>query len=84
MSMPGMKSRPVYVTLQADPGGRHHVLVGQGSGGAALPRLLARMPPGTDARVLYRGTRPRAWLGFASSRPKRNSCPNWTAPSQGA
>src|SRR5262245_60271470 len=55
MSMPGINSRPVYTTLQPDPGGRHHVLVGQGSGGAALLRLLAQMPPATDARVLYAG-----------------------------
>ena len=58
MSMPGIKSRPVYTTLQPDPGGRHHVLVGQGSGGAALLRLLARMPPGTDACLLYSGESP--------------------------
>jgi hypothetical protein len=55
MTMPGNKSRPVYSTLQPDPGGRHHVLVGQGSGGAALRRLLARMPRGSDVRVLCTG-----------------------------
>ena len=64
MSMPGMKSQPVYATLQPDPGGRHHVLVGQGSGGAALPRLLAQMPPGTDARVLYVGESPPGVAGL--------------------
>src|SRR5262245_39562922 len=58
MSMPGITSRPVYTTLQPDPNGRQHVLVGQGSGGAVLLRLLARMPPGTDARVLYAGEAP--------------------------
>src|SRR5262249_6887542 len=31
MSMPDIKSRPVYTTLQSDAGGRHHLLVGQGS-----------------------------------------------------
>src|SRR5262245_65848224 len=58
MSVPGIKSRPVYATLRPDLGGRHHLLVGQGSGGAALPRLLAQMPPGTDALVLYAGDSP--------------------------
>ena len=56
--MPHIKSRPVYTTLQPDPGGRHHVLVGEGSGGAALLRLLAQMPPGTDIRVLCAGDSP--------------------------
>src|SRR5262249_7774610 len=58
MSMPDIKSRPVYTTLQSDPGGQHHLLVGQGSGGAALLRLRAQLPPGTDARVLYSGETP--------------------------
>src|SRR5262249_36905781 len=58
MVIPGIKSRPVHTTLQPDPGGRHHLLVGQGSGGAALLRLLARMPPGADTRVLYTGPMP--------------------------
>ena len=64
MSMPGMKSQLVYATLQPDPGGRHHVLVGQGSGGAALTRLLAQMPPGTDAHVLYAGDSPPGVAGL--------------------
>src|SRR5262249_57439711 len=64
MATPGMKSGPVYATLQPDPGGRHHVLVGQGSGGAALPRLPAQMPPGTDARVLYVGDSPPGVAGL--------------------
>jgi L-asparagine transporter-like permease len=55
MLMAGIKSRPVYTTLQPDPGGRHHLLAGQGSGGAALLRLLNQMPSGTDACVLYAG-----------------------------
>src|SRR5262245_31732356 len=58
MAMPDIKSRPVYTTLHPDANGRHHVLVGQGSGGAALLRLVAQMPPGTDVRVLYAGESP--------------------------
>jgi hypothetical protein len=58
MSIPGVKSRPVYTTLRPDLGGRQHLLVGQGSGGAALLRLLTQLPPGTDARVLYAGPTP--------------------------
>src|SRR5262245_66266149 len=64
MSTPGIKSRPVYTTLQPEPGGRHHLLVGQGSGGAALLRLLAQMPPGMDARVLYAGGSPPGVAGL--------------------
>src|SRR5262245_15032462 len=64
MSTPGIKSRPVYTTLQPEPGGRHHLLVGQGSGGAALLRLLAQMPPGTDARVLYAEESPPGVAGL--------------------
>ena len=64
MSMPGIKSRPVYATLQPDPGGRRHVLVGQGSGGAALVRLMAQMPPGADVRVLCAGESPPALEGM--------------------
>jgi len=40
MLITGIKSRPVYTTLRPDPGGRFHLLVGQGSGGEALLRLL--------------------------------------------
>jgi hypothetical protein len=53
-----MKSRPAYTTLQPDLGGRHHVLVGQGSGGVALRRLVAQMAPDTGARILYTGDSP--------------------------
>src|SRR5215470_15757287 len=59
-----MKSQPVYATLHPDLRGRHHVLVGQGSGGAALQRLLARFPPGADALVLYAGDLPPRAGGF--------------------
>jgi NAD(P)H-flavin reductase len=40
MLVTGIKSRPVYTTLQTDLGGRQHVLIGQGTGGAALIRVL--------------------------------------------
>jgi hypothetical protein len=55
MVIPGIRSRPVHTTLRPDPGGRCHLLVGEGRGGAALLRLLAQMPPGADVRVLYAG-----------------------------
>src|SRR5262249_21906582 len=63
-SMAGMTSRPIFATRKLDPGGRHHVLVSQDSGGAALSRLLAQMPPGTDARILYVGDSPPAVAGL--------------------
>lgn len=60
-----MKSQPVYAILQPDPDGRHHVLIGQGRGGAALTRLMTRLPHGTDTRILYTGDAP---LGLAGLR----------------
>jgi dimethylamine monooxygenase subunit C len=49
----GIKSRPVYTTLRPNPSGRCHVLIGQGSGGESLLRLLGELPAGGDVRVLY-------------------------------
>src|SRR5438128_1139331 len=53
MLVTGIKSRPIYTTLAPDLGGRYHLLVGQGSGGDALLRLLKEMPDGADIHVLY-------------------------------
>jgi hypothetical protein len=53
--MARIKSRPISNTLMPDLCGTHHVLVGEGSGGSALLRLLAQMPPEADTRVLYAG-----------------------------
>jgi dimethylamine monooxygenase subunit C len=52
MLITGIKSRPVYTTLAPDPGGRFHLLVGQGSGGAALLRLLGTLPSGVVS-IIY-------------------------------
>jgi hypothetical protein len=49
----GIKSKPIYATLRPDLSGRFHLLVGQGSGGDVLLRLLAEMPNGADVEVLY-------------------------------
>ena len=43
MLITGIKSRPVYDLLSPMAGGLHHVLAAQGSGGAALLRLLSEM-----------------------------------------
>jgi predicted RNA-binding Zn-ribbon protein involved in translation (DUF1610 family) len=43
MLITGIKSRPVYDQLRPMAGGLHHVLTAQGSGGAALLRLLGEM-----------------------------------------
>ncbi|MVV52399.1 hypothetical protein EJA72_29855 [Pseudomonas sp. PB120] len=40
MLITGIKSRPVYDRLQPLPGGLRHIIVGQGSGGQAMLRLL--------------------------------------------
>lgn len=43
MLITGIKSRPVYDQLQPLPGGIRHIIVGQGSGGRAMLRLLSNM-----------------------------------------
>ncbi|MGE8153096.1 dimethylamine monooxygenase subunit DmmA family protein [Pseudomonas vancouverensis] len=43
MLITGIKSRPVYDRLQPLPGGRRHIIAGQGSGGRAMVRLLGEM-----------------------------------------
>ncbi|MNJ16197.1 hypothetical protein D3C77_104570 [compost metagenome] len=43
MLITGIKSRPVYDRLQPMTGGLRHLIAGQGSGGAAMLRLLADM-----------------------------------------
>ncbi|MFQ6572296.1 dimethylamine monooxygenase subunit DmmA family protein [Pseudomonas sp. UM16] len=43
MLITGIKSRPVYDQLQPMTGGLRHLIAGQGSGGAAMLRLLADM-----------------------------------------
>ena len=53
MLITGIKSRPVYRPLAPDLGGRYHLLAAQGSGGAAVLRLLDPMPPQADVHVLY-------------------------------
>ncbi|MEQ1578475.1 MAG: dimethylamine monooxygenase subunit DmmA family protein [Hyphomicrobium sp.] len=44
MLITGIKSRPVYDTLVPFPAGALHLVVGQGSGGRAMLRLLSEMP----------------------------------------
>lgn len=51
MLITGIKSRPVYDRLQPMPGGLHHVLAGQGSGGQALLRLLGEMTAAQRAQT---------------------------------
>ena len=43
MLITGIKSRPVYDRLQPMTGGLRHLIAGQGSGGAAMLRLIADM-----------------------------------------
>ncbi|NUU36130.1 dimethylamine monooxygenase subunit DmmA family protein [Pseudomonas sp. C2B4] len=43
MLITGIKSRPVYDRLQPLPGGRRHIVAGQGSGGRAMLRLLSEL-----------------------------------------
>ncbi|MBA1201878.1 hypothetical protein G7009_08900 [Pseudomonas capeferrum] len=45
MLITGIKSRPVYDRLQPMTGGLRHLIAGQGSGGAAMLRLIADMSP---------------------------------------
>lgn len=50
MLITGIKSRPVYDQLHPLPGGLHHIVAGQGSGGRAMLRLLDALQ-GQDAPV---------------------------------
>jgi hypothetical protein len=58
MLVTGIKSKPVYAPLQADTGGRYHVMLGLGVGREPLLRVIAELgsaQPGALARtrVLY-------------------------------
>ena len=53
MLITGIKSRPVYDRLAPFPDALLHLVVGQGSGGSAMSRLLAEMPPGAEVEVMY-------------------------------
>lgn len=53
MLITGIKSRPIYDVLHPLAGGKCHIIAGQGSGGAALLRLLEQMPHTDTIRVLY-------------------------------
>jgi ferredoxin-NADP reductase len=53
MLITGIRSRPTYTTLVPDLAGRYHLLTGQGSGGAALLRLLQALPETADFHVIY-------------------------------
>lgn len=55
MLITGIKSRPVYDQLHPMTGGLRHLIAGQGSGGAAMLRLIADMSPSQRQRstLLY-------------------------------
>jgi hypothetical protein len=50
VSTSGIKSKPVYSPLRADPRGRHHVMLGYGTGGNALVRVIGELQAATPAR----------------------------------
>ena len=59
MLVTGIKSKPVYAPLQADIGGRYHLMLGMGVGAAPLLRVIDEMRTVaagslTNTRVLYR------------------------------
>ena len=43
MLVTGIKSKPVYAPLRADPRGRYHLMLGLGAGEVALLRVLREM-----------------------------------------
>jgi hypothetical protein len=51
MLVTGIKSKPVYAPLQADAGGRDHLMLGMGVGAAPLLRVIAEMRS-TAAKIL--------------------------------
>lgn len=53
MLITGIKSRPVYDSLSPFPEATLHLVVGQGSGGAAMLRLLNEIPEGSRIKILY-------------------------------
>lgn len=53
MLITGIKSRPQYDVLKPFEEGLSHLVVGQGSGGTAMLRLLGDMPSGALIHVLY-------------------------------
>lgn len=54
MLITGIKSRPVYDLLRPLPGGKRHIVAGQGSGGRAMLRLLDELAElGQQATLLY-------------------------------
>jgi dimethylamine monooxygenase subunit C len=53
MLITGIKSRPVYDRLAPFPDALLHLVVGQGSGGSAMARLLADIPAGAEVEVMY-------------------------------
>ncbi len=55
MLITGIKSRPVYDQLRPMAGGLRHLIAGQGSGGAAMLRLIADMsaPQRAHSTLLY-------------------------------
>jgi hypothetical protein len=58
MLVTGIKSKPVYAPLQADIGGRYHLMVGLGVGGDPLLRVIGEMRAAApraleNTRVLY-------------------------------
>jgi ferredoxin-NADP reductase len=53
MSPSQNRSKPRYDALEPDLGGRHHLLIGQGSGGEALLRLALKMPQDARIHVTY-------------------------------
>lgn len=55
MLITGIKSRPVYDHLQPMAGGLRHLIVGQGSGGVAMLRLIEELTPAQrhNSALLY-------------------------------
>jgi len=58
MLVTGIKSKPVYAPLQADVGGRYHLMVGLGVGGDPLLRVIGELQTAApraleNTRVLY-------------------------------
>ncbi len=55
MLVSGIKSRPVYKGLSADPFARHNLILAEGEGAQAVFDLMAAAPPGFAARsaILY-------------------------------
>jgi dimethylamine monooxygenase subunit C len=76
MLVTGIKSKPVYAPLRADPRGRYHLMLGLGVGEVALLRVLREMQQSAHAGLA------RTRVLLIPAQPARARCEIETLPLQ--